>query len=157
MNSPGHLMVDTLLSLLARTVFIYESLDVSATGFLAFHNDDKLQIVDIASGEEIGAIKEGGRVYSPAWSPDGHILAYIRDVEGMSEEGGRPVIHFSTADGLCQSHPLDLGVRVTSIDWSPDAEQLVFSTNEHGRIFFLSVKLGPGKMLLDSYQVNCLP
>lgn len=146
-----------LAKTVAGIVLTSEALDASSTGLLAFRNKDKLEIIDLNSGEAVGRVNIESRLYSPAWSPDGEILAYVQDMASANENKWRGIIYFSTANGSCRSEPLDIGSIVKSIDWSPDGKQLAFTTNDFGKIYFLDLTVGVGKALLDSYQARCLP
>ena len=53
------------------------------------------------------------------------------------------------------SDPLKLETFIRSIDWLPDGQTLVFSTNEPGKIYFLDLNRGVGKKLLESFQNEC--
>ena len=64
-------------------------------------------------------------------------------------------IYFSTSEGSCQGDPLKLETSIRSIDWLPDGQTLVFSTNEPGKIYFLDLNRGVGKKLLESFQNEC--
>lgn len=144
---------------IAQTIPAYirdGGIDVSSNGLLAYRNIGTLNITDIASGEQIGELKVESRLYSPSWSPDGEILAYVQDKADPNESEWRGIIYLATADGSCHSSPLDTGTIVKSIDWSPDGRQIAFSTTESRRIYFLDLTTGVGKELLDSYQKHCI-
>ncbi|MCP5099661.1 MAG: hypothetical protein GY943_29255 [Chloroflexi bacterium] len=138
------------------SIFDTEGIDVSSAGLLAYRNIGTLSIVDIASGEQISELKVESRLYSPSWSPDGEILAYVQDKANPNESEWHGIIYLATVDGSCHGNPLDTGTIVKSIDWSPDGRQLAFSTTESGRIYFLDLTTGVGKELLDSYQMHCM-
>lgn len=146
--------VRELTKTLASFVIPFEALDASSTGLLAYQNEGRLNIINIFTGELEGEIEVESRLYSPAWSPDGEILAYVQDVENEDGKKWRG-IYFSTTNGLCRSEPLDVGSIVKSIDWSPNGAKMVFTTNEHGKIYFLDLANGVGNNLLNSFQDRC--
>ena len=137
---------------------VYDGLEVSSTGLLAYFDKKNLIITDLESGEQTGKINLPGpsssyRLYSPAWSPSGEIIAYIRSKTEDGHTWGN--IYFSTSEGSCQGDPLKLETSIRSIDWLPDDQTLVFSTSEPGKIYFLDLNLGVGKELLESFQNEC--
>ncbi len=71
----------------------------------------------------------GGRIYSPAWSPAGRAIAYIRPV------GSGSLVLLEPGSG-----PKVLAVGgVTQLAWSPDGEQIAYTrtrdTNRDGTLF----------------------
>jgi Tol biopolymer transport system component len=71
--------------------------------------------------------------YKPAWSPNGHFLAFVRRFGGQTE------IYRINADGTnpinLTNHP-DVDVNPT---WSPDGTQIAFfSTREGGGIYMMN-------------------
>ncbi|MCB8983034.1 MAG: PD40 domain-containing protein [Ardenticatenaceae bacterium] len=137
---------------------VYDGLEVSSTGLLAYFDKKNLIITDLESGEQTGKIKlpsasDPYTLYSPAWSPNGEIIAYIRSKIEDGQMWGN--IYFSTSEGSCQGDPLKLETFIRSIDWLPDGQTLVFSTSEPGKIYFLDLNRGVGKELLESFQNEC--
>ena len=139
-------------------IAVYDGLEVSSTGLLAYFDKKNLIITDLESGEQTGEIKLPSAsgpytLYSPAWSPNGEIIAYIRSKIEDGQMWGS--IYFSTREGSCQGDPLKLETFIRSIDWLPDGQTLVFTTNEPGKIYFLDLNRGVGKELLESFQNEC--
>jgi TolB protein len=62
--------------------------------------------------------------FSPAWSPDGKWIAFVRDI---GRNRGR--IWLVSADGR-NAHPL--GLKGGEPAWSPDGAQLAFARGQHG-------------------------
>jgi Tol biopolymer transport system component len=112
----------------------------------------KAQILSLADGTELGALSPPIR-RNTVWSPDGTILAFLDG--GMNSQVEDDGILFASADGACLSEPLRLGAELLSLDWSPDGNQLIFSTREANRLYFLDLTTGVGKELMDSYRERC--
>ena len=87
------------------------------------------------------------------WSPNGTVLAFLAG--GMNSQVEDDGIILARADGTCLSEPLQLGAELLSLDWSPDGNQLVFSTRDANRLYFLNFTTGVGKELMDSYRERC--
>lgn len=130
-----------------------DRLDASTDGKLVVPNSDgmKNQILSIADGTELGTITPISR--DTVWSPNGTMLALLAG--GVNSDGEDDGIVFTNADGDCLSEPLKLGVELLSVDWSPDGNQLVFSTRDADRLYFLDLKTDVGKQLMDSYRAKC--
>lgn len=131
-----------------------DRLDASKDGKLvvADNRGTKTQILSLADGTELGALSLPLR-RNTVWSPDGTMLAYLAgEVDSQVEDDG---ILFASADGTCLSEPLQLGTEFLSVDWSPDGNQLVFSTRDADRLYFLDLTTGVGKELMDSYRERC--
>lgn len=129
-------------------------LDVSADGKLAVSDNTgtRTQILSIADGTELGALSPPVR-RETVWSPSGTVLAFLDG--GMNSEAEDDGIILARADGTCLSEPLKLGVELLSLDWSPDEKQLVFSTRDANRLYFLDLTTGVGKDFKDSYREKC--
>lgn len=140
----------------SNSVSVYSGLEVSSTGLLAYFDKESLIIIELDSGEKIGKIilpSDPYSLYSPTWSPNGDILAYIRFELEDEQSSGK--IYFSTNDGSCQSDPLEFQTFVRSLDWLPDGQTLVFTTNNPGKIYYLDLKLGVGEELYNSFRDKC--
>lgn len=129
-------------------------LDTSTDGKLlvADKTGTKTQILSIADGAELGALAPPVR-RETVWSPSGAVLAFLDG--GMDSQVEDDGIILARADGTCWSEPLRLGVELLSLDWSPDGNQLVFSTREADRLYLLDLTTGVGKGLMDSYRERC--
>lgn len=130
-------------------------LDASVDGKLVVSDNTgtKTQILSIANGAELGALSPLVR-RETVWSPSGTVLAFLDG--GMNSQVEDDGIIIASADGTCLSDPLQLGVEFLSLDWSPDGNQLVFSTRAVNRLYFLDLTTGVGKDLMDSYRERCV-
>lgn len=130
-------------------------LDASADGKLVVADDTgtKTQILSITDGVELGALAPPLR-RETVWSPSGTMLAFLDG--GMNSDVEDDGILFARADGACLSDPLRLGAELLSLDWSPDGNQLVFSTRDANRLYFLDLTTGVGRQLMDSYRERCV-
>lgn len=144
-------MLGSTISCLAESA---HRLDASAEGKLVIADDTgtKTQILSITDGRVLGALASPIR-RETVWSPDGTVLAFLDG--GMDAQVEDDGIILARADGACLSAPLQLGAELLSLDWSPDGDQLVFSTRDANRLYFLDLTTGVGKELMDSYRVRC--
>lgn len=129
-------------------------LDASTDGKLvvADNTGTRTQILSIVDGSILGALAPPVR-RETVWSPSGTVLAFLDG--GMNSQVEDEGIILARADGTCLSEPLKLGAELLSLDWSPDGNQLVFSTRDANRLYFLDLTLGIGKELMDSYRERC--
>lgn len=129
-------------------------LDASTDGKLVVSDNTgtKTQILSIADGTELGALSPPVR-RETVWSPSGTVLAFLDGVMNSQVEDDGIVL--ASADGTCLSESLQLGTELLSLDWSPDGNQLVFSTRDVDRLYFLDLTIGVGKQLMDSYRERC--
>lgn len=129
-------------------------LDASTDGKLVVTDNGgtKTQILSITDGTELGALAPPAR-RETVWSPGGTMLAFLDG--GMNSQVEDDGIILASANGACLSDPLRLGTELLSVDWSPDGKQLVFSTRDTNRLYFLDLTTGVGKELMDSFQSNC--
>lgn len=113
----------------------------AATGTIAFHHETSLSgetsgpfIDDIytvgADGTRLRNLtRNGGRVHdsSPAWSPDGARIAFVRRYDGT-----RDAVFVMNADGtgarLVTRYPG--GRQLVALSWSPDGKRIAFVRNE---------------------------
>jgi Tol biopolymer transport system component len=133
-----------------------EGLDASSSGLLAISDVGRIKIIDIVNQIEIGQIVSEKALYTPAWSPDGDILMYTQDNRDFEQNRVSTYLWLSNSNGSCTSAPLDLGVFIRHLDWSPTGNKIVFSTNELGKLFFLDLTTGIGKLFFQEFADNCL-
>lgn len=145
-------MLGSTISCLAESA---HRLDASSDGKLvvADNTGTRTQILSVVDGSVLGALAPPVR-RETVWSPSGMVLAFL-DGE-MNSEVEDDGIMLARADGACLSEPLQLGVELLSLDWSPDGDQLVFSTRDVNRLYFLDLTNGVGKELMDSYRQRCV-
>ena len=69
----------------------------------------------------------GQEADSPAWSPNGRQIAFVRDADHLAHD--EPILHLFVidADGSGERQLTEGDVRDLSPTWSPDGEQIVFS------------------------------
>ncbi len=95
---------------------------------LAFSDGSRLRLYDAGTGASrvVGASPDTG-VATPAWSPDGRRLAFLRNDRG-------DLVVYDVVTGAAHvvaSYPPDppqLRYGVGDIDWSPDSRRLAFTT-----------------------------
>ena len=138
----------------AALATVRDDFDVSPDGYLAVMNRDRLEIVDVKSGELVGDINKW--LSTANWSPNGDMLVFTYDPQETGERVYSDNIYLSTPDGSCLSDSLDFQSRIWTIDWSPDGQQLVFATFEPGKLYFMDLTKGPGKELIDSFNTSCI-
>lgn len=129
-------------------------LDASTDGKLvvADNTGTRTQILSIVDGSIFGGLAPPVR-RETVWSPSRTVLAFLDG--GMNSDVEDDGIIFARADGTCLSEPLKLGAELLSLDWSPDGNQLVFSTRDADRLYFLDLTTGVGEQLMDSYRAKC--
>jgi Tol biopolymer transport system component/predicted Ser/Thr protein kinase len=120
----------------------------------------------IGGGDPLQLTKTPANDYSPAWSPDGREIAFLREVEGGHEVLSIPALGgperrltTSTASGLSE-----MGAVGLELDWSPDGQLLALvdtdSPTEHGAIFLLSKETGEKRRLTsppDGFLIDSNP
>jgi Tol biopolymer transport system component len=97
---------------------------------IAIGGDRGLALVDVASGSVKRWLTDG-RVFGPAWSPDGKWITYHRYEEGAvgiylvpADKGGRDVLYGSRF--------------AYDAAWSPSGDRLVFADSPSGSDFYLA-------------------
>jgi Tol biopolymer transport system component len=108
-------------------------------------NDIFIMDMDPATGEPAGAPRQleytatGGNV-SPAWSPDGEFLAFIkRNPNGV----GASIV---VAGSGIREFPVPVGYGTTAPRWTPDGSGIgMLSGNKEGKWFFNRLSLDSGK------------
>jgi Tol biopolymer transport system component/DNA-binding winged helix-turn-helix (wHTH) protein len=114
-----------------------------------------VQLID--GSEPLQLTREDRRDYSPAWSPDGNRIAFLREIRDPGEPG-MSEIRIISALGGTETRLGTAAVRVeighdfvSGLDWSPDGKYLVFSDKESSGepegIFLLSIETGEKKRL----------
>lgn len=100
------------------------------------------------------ALSNHGWTLQPAWSPDGHRLAY----SNLDSNGVRQ-LYYSSPDGETSVQLTDFpgGVeRIEAIQWSPDSEKIAFSVVSEGQISLWSVN-SDGGGLQEAYLGEYIP
>jgi dipeptidyl aminopeptidase/acylaminoacyl peptidase len=86
---------------------------------------------DWADGSVASAFRE--RIYSLAWSPDSHSLAFAGQMDGISSD----VYLYNVESGTIQRLNDDIE-SIWSIRWSPDGKKIVFENSIPGEIYTVS-------------------
>ncbi|HSO14562.1 MAG TPA: S9 family peptidase [Arthrobacter sp.] len=90
----------------------------------------QLWAVPLAAGLPPRRLTRGFRDTAPDFSPDGHVLAFLR-----AAAGGKPQLHIVEAAGGEPQPVTDAPLGVSAFAWSPDSRRIVYSarTPEDGR------------------------
>jgi TolB protein len=106
-----------------------------------------------ADGSDLKTLSNAGA--APAWSPDGHSIAFVANNEG------RPEIRLMGPDGnnirvIRQFRP---HAGPTVLNWSPDSHRLVYSRSVNGNsdIYVLSIDRGTEERLTDDPGADLVP
>ncbi len=90
-------------------------------------NRTDLKLVDLDSGETAGLTgAPGQKNWSPRWSPNGEIVAFLSQRTGWNE------IWLTRPDGQGERQLTHLGYDVADIAWSPDSSRLACTVNRGG-------------------------
>jgi Tol biopolymer transport system component/DNA-binding winged helix-turn-helix (wHTH) protein len=114
-----------------------------------------VQLID--GSEPLRLTNENRRDYSPAWSPDGRQIAFLREIREPGQAGFSEIRAISALGGK-ETRLGTAAVRfevgplfVSGLDWSPDGNYLVFSdkesTDEREGVFLLSIQTGEKRRL----------
>jgi Tol biopolymer transport system component/DNA-binding winged helix-turn-helix (wHTH) protein len=114
-----------------------------------------VQMID--GSEPLRLTTEDRRDYSPAWSPDGRQIAFLREIRDPGQAGFSEIRVISALGGKetrlgTAAVRLEVGpVFVSGLDWSPDGKYLAFSDKESPEeqegIFILSIETGERRRL----------
>jgi Tol biopolymer transport system component len=96
--------------------------------------DFELQVIDVKSGETLDYLTQPTdfSYYSPAWSPDGQMLAFESEAELR-------IIDVKNGQAISDLIPSNLGRYPVSWQWSPDSRWLVFASTYDNEYLTLSV------------------
>src|SRR5699024_11110183 len=102
--------------------------------------------IDLASGvRSTLAAPARASLGSPAISPDGAQVAYLRLNHGTTDEPHTVSLRIMpTAGGEARALPLDGDLRPGELAWSPDGTTLYFAADQAGRapVFALDIATG---------------
>ncbi len=114
-----------------------------------------VQLVD--GSEPLRLTDENRRDYSPAWSPDGNQIAFLREIRDPGKPGLSEIRIISALGGKERRlGTADIRIEighdfVSGLDWSADGKYLAFSdkesSGEQEGIFLLSIETGEKKRL----------
>lgn len=96
-----------------------------ATGF---HFDGEITLWDVASGNPLQTLNNGGEVRTLAFSPDGQMLASA----GGGVDPDSTIKLWRVSDGALLHTLFGHGIGVRSVDFSPDGEMLISSGTDVG-------------------------
>jgi hypothetical protein len=108
-------------------------------GVIAFVRDGDIRVIN-PDGTATTRLTDLGDASSPAWSPDGERIAFVR----ADDPFGQGDLWVMNADGTGQQLLVD-DVRTPA--WSPDGERIVFSRD--GLLFVADVDGGPATQLTE--------
>ncbi len=107
----------------------------------------ELYVLDL-SDDRLRSIVSGGDIYSPAWSPDGKIIAYIKRPESQPWLGD---LYFIDPAGTCTALVTN-HLSFESLSWAPDGTRIVYE--DGNEIYILDVRK---KLASDATLSNSCP
>ena len=81
------------------------------------------------------------REMQPAWSPDGHWIAFISDKSGQEE------VWIARENGTGLKKLSDSATEKSAIHWAPDSKSLIYSTSDN-KLNLVNLETGATKVLL---------
>ena len=105
----------------------------------------ELYILDLYD-DGFHSIVTGGDIYSPAWSPNGKTIAYIKRPEPESWRGD---LYFTDPNGTCTAL-ITNRLSFESLSWAPDNSQIVYEDGNTIYILDVKKKLASGTTPINS-------
>jgi dipeptidyl aminopeptidase/acylaminoacyl peptidase len=104
-------------------------------------NRHDIHLVDVASGD-VRPLTDAAKTrdWSPRWSPDGAMLAFLSERSGFDE------VWLMDRDGDRLRRLTHLEADVTDIAWSPDGTQLACTVNRGGAFELAVIAVGDGSV-----------
>jgi Tol biopolymer transport system component/DNA-binding winged helix-turn-helix (wHTH) protein len=115
-------------------------------GAATFASPAHIEIVNIATGERRAVTTPPpGHIgdTSPAFSPDGRRIAFVRSISG-----GLGDVFITAVDGSDPARVTSDNADVLGVDWEPDGRHLVFSSDRSGGISLWRVPVAGGMPVL---------
>jgi TolB protein len=114
--------------------------------YLAFVSAGNVYVTNKTGSETISLVESENWMYSPAWSPDGKTIAYVKqttDIGLLKRVGELILINF---EDKTEKKLSNAGNKVYSPSWSPDGTQIAFlSVKDDKSIYRMA---GEGEILL---------
>ena len=107
----------------------------------------ELYVLDL-NDDRLRSIVSGDDIYSPAWSPDGKTIAYIKRPESQPWLGD---LYFTDPNGACTALVTN-HLSFESLSWAPDGSRIVYE--DGNEIYILNVKK---KLASDTTLNNSCP
>jgi dipeptidyl aminopeptidase/acylaminoacyl peptidase len=94
------------------------------TGVPPWASGTDIFLANIASGRTTDLTKGLGDNWQPAWSPDGHYLAFL----STRDSSGQARLWIWDANRAALRRVSEINVRTTRIEWMPDSKRVVLTT-----------------------------